>query len=212
MLYLSDLFDLEQTEHGELFQGVNYLWEVLPKIEPYLLKKLSRPDEVIIGEGTKIEPGALIKGPAIIGKNCEIRQGAYLRGRVIVGNDVVVGNSSELKNCLLFNGAQVPHFSYVGDSILGYQVHLGAGVILSNIKIPPSTIKVYTLEKVYDTGLLKFGALIGDNSEIGCNSVINPGSIIGKNCIIYPLVSWRGVLNHNSIVKLRQEQEVVIKR
>lgn len=224
MLNIKDLFDLKNTEHEELFKGIKYPWEVLPKIEDYLKEKLKNQihgktvgqpyveDNVFIGEGTVIEPGVMIKGPAIIGKNCQIRHGSYLRGRVIIGDDVIVGNSSELKNSLLFNKVQVPHFSYVGDSILGYKTHLGAGVVLSNVKIPTSEIKVTTLEKVYKTGLKKFGAIIGDNCEIGCNSVLNPGSIIGKSCLLYPLISWRGVLGPNSIVKLRQNHETVAKR
>ncbi|MBU0731623.1 UDP-N-acetylglucosamine diphosphorylase [Patescibacteria group bacterium] len=210
MFNIEDYFNLEYTEHKELFQEIKHPWEVIPKIAPYLENKIGK--EVHIGEGTVVEEGAVIKGPAYIGKNCEIRTGAYLRGNVIVGDGSVIGNSTELKNCLIFNKAEIPHFNYVGDSILGYKAHLGAGAIISNVTIPMREIKVRTPEKEYATGLQKFGAIIGDNTEIGSNSVINPGSMIGRNCLIYPLVSWRGVLGDDLIVKLRQQQEVVVKK
>src|SRR5580658_5461409 len=172
MFTAADLFDLTQTEHSAIFEDCHHGWEALKKIEPYLAK-VSRQnppkrfpgasigDRVIIGEGTVVEPGAMIKGPAIIGKNCQIRHNAYIRENVIVGDDCVVGNSSELKNSLLFNGAQVPHFNYIGDSILGHKAHLGAGVKISNIKLLAGNIEVVMEGKPFDTGLRKFGALIG---------------------------------------------------
>ena len=220
---VAELFDLAQTEHAALFDGCTYAWEALKKIEPYLAKvtKQNPPprfpgatigDRVIIGEGTIVEPGAMIKGPAIIGKNCQIRHNAYIREHVIVGDDCVVGNSSELKNVLLFNGCQVPHFNYLGDTILGYKAHVGAGVIASNLKSLPGNVTVEKDGVPFDTGLRKFGALVGDHAEIGCNSVLNPGSIIGRGAVIYPGVNWRGILPANNIAKNRQPVDVVARR
>jgi NDP-sugar pyrophosphorylase family protein len=154
----------------------------------------------------------MIKGPAIIGRNCEIRHNAYLRENVIIGDGCVVGNSSEVKNSVLFNQAVAPHFNYIGDSILGYKAHLGAGVKISNFKLVPGNIMVDWEGKPLDTGLRKFGALIGDLGEIGCNAVLNPGSIIGRNSVIYPNTNWRGILPANMIVKNKAAQEVIVKR
>jgi NDP-sugar pyrophosphorylase family protein len=219
----ADLFDLTQTEHAALFDGCNYAWEALKKIEPYLAtvpRQKTPPrfpgasigDRVLIGAGTVVEPGVLIKGPAIIGKNCQIRHNAYLRENVIIGDNCVVGNSSELKNALLFNGAQVPHFNYIGDSILGHQAHLGAGVKISNLKMFPGNIEVELDGVPTDTGLRKFGALLGDHAEAGCNAVLNPGSILGRGAVVYPNVFWRGILPANMIAKNKAEIEVVVKR
>jgi NDP-sugar pyrophosphorylase family protein len=217
----ADLFDLSQTEHGSIFDGCEYAWEALKKIPAYLEKHL-RPalrnrcqgvayigERVFIGEGTVVEDGVMIKGPAIIGRNCEIGHNAYLREQVIVGDNCVVGNSSELKNALLLNQAKVPHFNYVGDSILGFKAHLGAGVKISNLKIVPGNVLVEHEGKSFDTGLRKFGALLGDHTEIGCNTVLNPGSIVGRGSVIYPNVNWRGVLPPNRIVKNKARLEVV---
>ena len=223
MFTAAELFDLTQTEHAALFEGCTYAWEALNKIAPYLAKVprqnppprfpgASIGDRVLIGAGTVVEPGALIKGPAIIGKNCQIRHNAYIRENVLIGDNCVVGNASELKNALLFNGAQVPHFNYVGDSILGYQTHLGAGVICSNLKSLPGNVTIMVDQKSLDTGLRKFGALIGDGAEVGCNSVLNPGSILGRGAIVYPGVNWRGVLPASSIAKNKAEVEVVLRR
>ncbi len=241
----AELFDLAQTEHAALFDGCNYAWEALKKIEPYLTKVTKQNlssrfpgaiigERVLIGEGTVIEPGAMIKGPAIIGKNCQIRHNAYIRENVIIGDDCLIGNSCELKNALLFNGAQVPHFNYIGDSILGHRAHTGAGVICSNLKSLPGNVMVASCRlqvegsknvaaeqlatsnqqpaTTLDTGLRKFGALIGDGAEVGCNSVLNPGSILGRGAIIYPGVNWRGFLPENNIAKNRAKIEVVVKR
>ncbi|HSY17530.1 MAG TPA: DapH/DapD/GlmU-related protein [Candidatus Acidoferrales bacterium] len=221
MLFTAEyLFDLKHTEHAAIFDGCTYAWEALKKIEPYLAKitRQNPPprfpgatigDRVIIGAGTVVEPGAMIKGPAIIGKNCQIRHNAYIRENVIIGDDCVVGNASELKNALLFNGAQVPHYNYIGDSILGYKAHLGAGVICSNLKsLPGNVIVMPKASPSIDTGLRKFGALIGDGAEVGCNSVLNPGSILGRGAIIYPGVNWRGVLPANKIAKNKAQIEV----
>src|ERR1041384_643234 len=202
----SDLFDLTQTEHVAIFDGCEHAWDALKKIKDYVAKNV-RPelrnkcdgrawigDHVFIGEGTVLEDGVMIKGPAIIGKNCQIRHNAYLREDVIIGDGCVVGNSCEFKNSLLFNNAQVPHFSYVGDSILGYKAHLGAGVKISNLKLTPGNIAVEWQKKTIDTGLRKFGAMIGDHAEVGCNAVLNPGTVLGRQSLVYPNTSWRGVL------------------
>ncbi len=208
-----DLFDLTQTNHARLFAGTTYGWEVLPLIAEYVAQQTSStPQHMIVGEGTVIEPGATINGPAIIGKNCIIRAGAYIRENVIIGDNCVIGHASELKHVLLFNDVFVPHFNYVGDSILGYKAHLGAGVVLSNFKSFNDTIRVQWNDHVHDTGLEKFGALIGDHVEIGSNAVCNPGTIIGRRSIIYPLALVRGTVAADLIVKVRQTQEIVDRR
>jgi NDP-sugar pyrophosphorylase family protein len=209
----ADFLDLKETSHASLFDGTLQAWEVLPKLAHYFDshfvpgnhgRVIGHPvigDRVYIGEGTVIEPGAYIKGPAWIGPKCQIRHGAYLRENVIVGAGSVIGNSSEIKNSILFNGCQVPHFNYVGDSILGSKVHLAAGVIVSNLKLNGDFITLRVGHHVLATGLRKFGALIGDGAEVGCNAVLNPGSIIGRGSLIYPGVAWRGILPANSIAK-----------
>jgi NDP-sugar pyrophosphorylase family protein len=220
----ADLFDLSQTEHAAIFDGCQFAWDALKKIEGYLAANL-KPDlrntcegrayigeKVFIGEGTVVEDGVMIKGPAIIGNNCKIRHNAYIRENVIVGDGCVVGNSTEIKNSLLFNGAQAPHYNYVGDSILGHQAHLGAGVKISNYKLFPGNIEVEKDGVPFDTGLRKFGALLGDGVEVGCNAVLNPGSIVGRGAVIYPNVFWRGILPANMIAKNKAEIAVVVKR
>jgi UDP-N-acetylglucosamine diphosphorylase / glucose-1-phosphate thymidylyltransferase / UDP-N-acetylgalactosamine diphosphorylase / glucosamine-1-phosphate N-acetyltransferase / galactosamine-1-phosphate N-acetyltransferase len=219
-----DLFDLTQTEHAALFDGCQYAWEALKRIESYLAAHL-RPklhnrcegvafigEKVFIGPGTVVEDGAMIKGPAIIGRNCQIRHNAYLREAVIIGDHCVVGNSCELKNAVLFNHAVAPHFNYIGDSVLGYRAHLGAGVVLSNVKSLPGHVTVEVEGKPFDTGLRKFGALVGDDAEIGCNAVLNPGSVIGRGSMVYAGVNWRGVLAARQVVKNRTALEVVPRR
>jgi NDP-sugar pyrophosphorylase family protein len=202
MFRTEDYLDLSQFAFPELFDGCEDVWVALKKITGFLKGK-----EVLTGKGTVIEKGATIKGPAIIGRDCEIRANAYIRENVIVGDGCVLGNACEFKNAVLFNGCQVPHFNYVGDSILGHKAHLGAGVILSNFKSTAGNVKV----EGADTGLRKFGAIIGDGADIGCNCVLNPGSIIGRRSVLYPNVLWRGVCPADSIVKLRQQQEIVIR-
>jgi NDP-sugar pyrophosphorylase family protein len=197
-----DLLDLSQFQFPELFDGCEFAWDALRKIADFV------KEGKVVGKGTVIEEGATIKGPAIIGRDCEIRANAYIRGNVIVGDGCVLGNACEFKNCVLFNGCQVPHFSYVGDSILGHKAHLGAGVILSNVKSVPGNVQV----EGKDTGLRKFGAIIGDGADIGCDCVLNPGSIIGRNSILYPNISWRGMCPANSIVKLLQQQQVITRK
>jgi len=217
----ADFFDLSQTQHGSIFEGCEHAWEALKKIKDYLLANL-RPalhhrcegdafigPQVFIGEGAVVEHGAMIKGPAIIGRNCEIRHNAYIRDQVIIGDHCVIGNSCEVKNSMLFNHAVAPHFNYIGDSILGYKAHLGAGVKISNFKLVPQNVMVESDGKRIDTGLRKFGALLGDFTDIGCNAVLNPGSVIGRGSILYPNTNWRGILGPNMIVKNKAAQEVV---
>jgi NDP-sugar pyrophosphorylase family protein len=217
----ADLFDLSQTAHAAIFEGCAFAWEALKNLKAHLRANLKPglhnkcqgvayigPD-VFIGEGTVVEDGVMIKGPAIIGSNCEIRHGAYIREDVIIGDDCVIGNSCEFKHSILFNGAKVPHFSYVGDSIFGHLAHLGAGVKISNVKLMPGNVIVQIDGKTYDTGLRKFGALLGDNTDVGCNSVLNPGSILGRGSMVYPNTNWRGVLPPNMIAKNKAAIEVV---
>ena len=224
MFKAADLFDLSQTEHAAIFDGCQYAWEALKKIEGYLAANLKPAlhnkcegvafigEKVFIGEGTMVEDGAMIKGPAIIGRNCQIRHNAYIREQVLIGDGCVVGNSCELKNALLFNGCQVAHFNYVGDSILGHKAHLGAGANLSNYKAFPGNVTVEVDGKPFDTGLRKFGALLGDGCDLGCNAVLNPGSIVGRGAVIYPGVNWRGILPANMIAKNKAHIEVVVRR
>jgi len=220
----ADLFDLTKTEHAAIFDGCQYAWAALKKIEGYIAANL-KPGlrnqcegaafigkNVFIGEGTVVEDGVMIKGPAIIGRNCSIRHNAYIRENVIIGDNCVIGNASELKNALVFNNAQIPHFNYVGDSILGYKAHIGAGVKISNVKLMPGNVEVELDGVPFDTGLRKFGALLGDGAEVGCNAVLNPGTILGRGAIVYPNVFWRGILPANMIAKNKAEIEVVVKR
>jgi NDP-sugar pyrophosphorylase family protein len=219
-----ELFDLGQTEHASLFGSLGQAWEVLPRIGDYLRDTLRAAQlgqahdqaviegDVFVGEGTVIEAGALIRGPAWIGRNCHIGHGATLRGNVIVGDDCVVGHAVELKNAVLFNGCDVPHFNYVGDSVLGHRVHLGAGAMLSNYRLIRGNVNVRTASGSLDSGLAKFGALIGDRTEIGCNAVLNPGAIIGRDCLLYPNVTFTGVLPARRLVKNKTELTVVEKR
>jgi len=220
----ADLFDLNQTEHAAIFADGKFAWDALKTIEGYLAANLKPElrnecdgrayigEKVFIGEGTVVEDGVMIKGPAIIGKHCRIRHNAYIRENVIIGDDCVVGNSTEIKNSLLFNRAAAPHYNYVGDSILGHKAHLGAGVKISNFKLFPGNIEVELDGVPFDTGLRKFGALLGDGAEIGCNAVLNPGSIVGRGAVIYPNVFWRGILPANMIAKNKAGIDVAVKR
>jgi len=224
MFQPNDLFDLTQTEHAALFDGCEFAWDALKKLKAFIEARTQTVPphaygphvfigkHVLIGEGTVIEDGAMIKGPAIIGRGCEIRHGAYIRDHVVVGDGCVIGNSSELKHSFLFNGCQVPHFNYVGDSILGHRAHLGAGVICSNLKSLPGNVTVEINGAPHDTGLRKFGAILGDRADIGCNSVLNPGTVIGRGTVMYPLTNWRGVAGPNRIVKNKAAIEVVERR
>ena len=211
---ICNLYNLEETMAKELLQQAVYPWEVLPKISEFIIylgKKLDKEkyDEVSeniwIAKTAKVAKTAYINGPAIIGENAEIRHCAFIRGNAIVGEGAVVGNSTELKNVILFNKVQVPHYNYVGDSILGYKSHMGAGSITSNVKSDKKLIVIKNGKEQIETGLKKIGAMLGDEVEVGCGSVLNPGTVIGKNTNIYPLSSVRGVVKENSIYKKQNE-------
>ena len=217
-LMLKENYNLEETIAKDLFEGVTYPWEVLPKIGAFILELGNtldpkeyekRGEDVWVAKSAKVFDSAYIHGPAIIGKNAEVRHCAFIRGNAIVGEGAVVGNSTELKNVVLFNKVQVPHYNYVGDSVLGYKAHMGAGSITSNVKSDKKLVKVHTPEGDIETGLKKFGAMIGDEVEVGCGSVLNPGTVIGKNSNIYPLSSIRKFVPANSIYK--NQGEVVTK-
>ena len=211
---IANMLDMTQTIAGELFQGKTYPWEVLPEIGDFIVKlgKTLDPDEydylegdIWIAKSAKVAPTACINGPAIIGKNTEVRHCAFIRGNAIVGEGAVVGNSTELKNVILFNKVQVPHYNYVGDSILGYKSHMGAGSITSNVKSDKKLVVVKAGDERIETGLKKFGAMLGDEVEVGCGSVLNPGTVIGSHSNIYPLSSVRGFVPAHSIYKRQGE-------
>ena len=211
---IEKLLDLKETMAAELFEGKTYPWEVLPEIKDFILKlgKTLDPDEyeyregdIWIAKSAKIAPTACINGPAIIGKDTEVRHCAFIRGNAIVGEDCVVGNSTELKNVVLFNCVQVPHYNYVGDAVLGYKSHMGAGSICSTVKSDKQLVVVKDGEEKIETGLKKFGAMLGDHVEVGCGSVLNPGTVIGRNSNIYPLSPVRGCVPADSIYKSRTE-------
>jgi UDP-N-acetylglucosamine diphosphorylase / glucose-1-phosphate thymidylyltransferase / UDP-N-acetylgalactosamine diphosphorylase / glucosamine-1-phosphate N-acetyltransferase / galactosamine-1-phosphate N-acetyltransferase len=209
-LMIKSLFDLKETIAADVFNGCIYPWEVLSKIKSEILRigsTLSSEEYEKIGEdvwiarSAKVAPTASITGPAIIGKDAEVRHCAFIRGSAIIGEGAVVGNSTELKNVLLFNKVQVPHYNYVGDSILGYKAHMGAGSITSNVKSDKSLVIVNSGDLKIETGLKKFGAILGDYVEVGCNSVLNPGTVIGRSANVYPLSSVRGYVAEASIYK-----------
>lgn len=213
-LTIKELYSLEETIAKDLFEGATYPWEVLPKISQFILELgASLPEEdytkvgedVWIAKSAKVFDSAYIHGPAIIGKEAEVRHCAFIRGNAIVGEGAVVGNSTELKNVILFNKVQVPHYNYVGDSILGYKAHMGAGSITSNVKSDKKLVVVKTPEGNIETGIKKFGAMVGDCVEVGCGSILNPGSLVGKNTNIYPLSSVRGYVPADSIYKKQGE-------
>ncbi len=211
-----ELFDCNTPLVQELFDGAEYPWEMLPQIKGHIQRLIEAglpgftmlKEGVWVGEGVTIAPTATIEAPAIIGAGTEIRPGAYLRGNVICGKDCVIGNSSELKNCILLEHVQVPHYNYVGDSILGNHAHMGAGSICSNLKSDGKAVVIHG-ETDYETGLRKIGGILADGADIGCGCVINPGTVIGKNTSVYPLTSLRGVYPEDSIVK---SQDCVVKR
>lgn len=209
-----NLYNLDETIAKELLEKSTYPWEVLQNIEEYILQlgeKLNKEEYEKVGENVwiartaKIAPTAYINGPAIIDKEAEIRHCAFIRGNAIVGQGAVVGNSTELKNVILFNKVQVPHYNYVGDSILGYKAHMGAGSITSNVKSDKKLVVIKNGKEKIETNRKKVGAMLGDNVEIGCGSVLNPGTVIGKNSNIYPLSSVRGVIPDNSIYKNKND-------
>lgn len=239
MLHARDFFDLSQTQFADLFDETTYVWEALNRISGYVLERLERdlkpnssqyaypPSTVIvgdvhIGEGTRIDPGVFIEGPTIIGKNCELRQGAYIRGNVLMDDGAILGHTSELKNTVMLRDAHAPHFSYLGDSLLGARVNLGAGTKLSNLAVTsakdPATNKRPTIVieaegQRYDTGLVKMGAILGDDVQLGCNSVANPGTLVGPRTLVYALVSLaKGYYPPDRVIKLRQQWEITERR
>lgn len=210
---IAKMFDLNQTIAAKLFEGATYPWEVLPKIGAFIIElgntlsadEYDKPaEDVWVAKDAIVAPTAYIHGPAIIGHGAEVRHCAYIRGNAIVGEGAVVGNSTELKNVVLFNKVQVPHYNYVGDSILGYKSHMGAGSITSNVKSDKTLVVIHAKENI-ETGLKKMGAILGDNVEIGCGSVLNPGTVIGSNTNVYPLSSVRGFIPAGSIYKKQGE-------
>lgn len=213
-LKIQNLFSLQNTVAREIFEGKTFPWEILPQLKSFILelgKSLpeeefeTRGDGIWIHKTAKVFPSAYITGPAIIDKDAEIRHCAFIRGGVIVGKGAVVGNSTELKNSLLFDKVQVPHYNYIGDSVLGFMAHLGAGAVTSNVKSDKTNVTVNFCGQKIPTALRKFGAAVGDNVEVGCGSVLNPGSVIGKNSNLYPLSMVRGYVPENSIYKNRNE-------
>lgn len=218
-LTVNELYDLNETIAKDIFDDVTYPWEVLPKIGDFIVelgKTLSKEEydqveeNVWIAKSANVFPSAYIHGPAIIGKDAEVRHCAFIRGNAIVGEGAVVGNSTELKNVILFNKVQVPHYNYVGDSVLGYKAHMGAGSITSNVKSDKKLVVVKIPEGGIETGRKKFGAMLGDEVEVGCGTVLNPGSVVGRHTNIYPLSSVRGYVPAGSIYK--RQGEVVEKR
>ena len=207
---IKNLYNLDETIAKKIFDGATYPWEVLPKINDFIIELGNTldpeeydkvGDDVWIAKSATVAPTAYIHGPAIIGKNAEIRHCAFIRGKAIVGEGAVVGNSTELKNVILFNNVQVPHYNYVGESILGYKSHMGAGSITSNVKSDKSNVTIRYEGDLIETGLKKMGAILGNYVEVGCNSVMNPGTIIGSNTNVYPLSMIRGYIPKGSIYK-----------
>lgn len=219
MLTIQEMYDLKETIAADLFDGAVYPWELLPKIKEFILKLgenldsdvyEKRGEDIWVAKSAKIAPTACLNGPLIVDEEAEIRHCAFVRGSAIVGKGAVVGNSTELKNVILFNKVQVPHYNYVGDSILGYKAHMGAGSITSNVKSDKTLVVIKNGEEQVETGLKKVGAMLGDNVEVGCNSVLNPGTVIGRNSNVYPTSCVRGVVPANSIYK--KNDEIVGKR
>lgn len=210
MYKTTELFDLEHTLAKEYLAQFEYPWEALPGIKDFIIElgKTLDPEEykevsehVWVHRSAQVFPSAYLGAPCIIGAETEVRHCAFIRGSALVGNNCVVGNSVELKNVILFDNVQTPHYNYVGDSILGYKSHMGAGSITSNVKSDKKLVVVHDQEENYETGIKKFGAMLGDYVEVGCNSVLNPGTIIGRNSSIYPTSCVRGVVPENSIYK-----------
>lgn len=213
---ISTLFDLSAFEYAEIFDGCEYPWQVLEKIHPYILQSrklgkievgipegahLLNPETISIGKGTVIEPGAYIKGPCLIGENCTIRQGAYIRGDVIAGNHCVIGHDSEVKNSIFLNKANAAHFAYVGDSVLGNRTNLGAGSKLANLRIDHREVTIWFFGEKYTSGRKKCGAMLGDDTHIGCNSVANPGVVCCKNVKCHPCINFGGFIPENAIIR-----------
>ncbi len=215
---IKNLFDLDKTIAKDLFEGAVYPWEVLPKIKEFIVKLGNtldpeiyekRGEDIWVAKSAKVAPSAYLGGPLIICENAEIRHCAFIRGSAIVGAGAVVGNSTELKNAVLFDGVQVPHYNYVGDSILGYKAHTGAGAITSNLKSDKKLVTVMCDGEKVETGVKKFGAMLGDFADIGCNSVLNPGTVVGRGTRVYPLSMVRGYVPEHSIYKNRNEVVII---
>jgi len=213
-LRIKDLYDLKETIAKDLFEGLVYPWEALPKIGAFIIalgesldsKEYEKTDDCVwIAKTAKVAKSASINGPAIIGKDAEVRHCAFIRGNAIVGEGAVVGNSTELKNVVLFNKVQVPHYNYVGDSILGYKAHMGAGSITSNVKSDKKLVTIKVEGETIETGLKKFGAMLGDQVEVGCNSVLNPGTVVGRDSNVYPLSAVRGFVKANHVFKKQND-------
>ncbi len=211
---IESMYELKETIAAELFAGITYPWEALSKISSFITALGSRLDSsryeqlaetIWVAKSAKVAPTACLNGPLIVDEEAEIRHCAFIRGSAVVGRGSVVGNSTELKNVILFNGVQVPHYNYVGDSILGYKSHMGAGSITSNVKSDKTLVVVKNGNEKIETGLKKFGAMLGDFVEVGCNSVLNPGTVVGRNTNIYPLSMVRGVIPAGSIYKNKNE-------
>ncbi len=217
IVFPETLFELTRFEHRELFDGGIYVWEALPRLEEYVAGSVASSSsstsahvmqgatvgaDVTLGENVVVEPYAFVKGPAIIGDGTEIRNGAYVRDHAVIGRNCIIGHATEVKHSILMDGVSVSHWNYVGDSILGFDVNLGAGTILSNKKIVKTDIIIRDLNgNPYATGQQKLGAIIGDGTQVGCNAVLNPGALLGKRCLVYPLVSVRGTHPNNRLIK-----------
>jgi UDP-N-acetylglucosamine diphosphorylase / glucose-1-phosphate thymidylyltransferase / UDP-N-acetylgalactosamine diphosphorylase / glucosamine-1-phosphate N-acetyltransferase / galactosamine-1-phosphate N-acetyltransferase len=215
LFHASQFFDLSQYSHTPLFDDCQYVWEAILKIDTYLknyaLGKIEaiipegaflvKPELISIGEGTVVEPGVYIRGPCVIGKNCTIRHGAYLRGGVVVGDNCVIGHTTEVKQSIFLNNTNAAHFAFLGETILGNQVNLGAGTKCANLKLDHQEIVIRHEGHLFRTGMKKLGAIIGDYSQLGCNAVTNPGAILGKNVFSYPSLNFGGVVPANSIIK-----------
>ena len=210
VLKISDLYSLEHTIAAEIFEGKTYPWEILGELKSFIVKLgqsldpekfIKRGEDIWIAKSATIFDSAYIAGPCIIDEGAEVRHCAFIRGSAIIGKNAVVGNSTEVKNALVFDNVQIPHYNYVGDSVLGYKSHMGAGSITSNVKSDKTLVVVKSKDEKIETGLKKFGAMLGDFVEVGCGSVLNPGTVIGKNSNIYPLSSVRGVVPADSIYK-----------
>ena len=210
---INELFDIESLWFGALFEGLEHPWEALKLIAEYIrtcskASFVELTDGVFVGKDVKLHSTAVINAPCIIGDGTEIRPSAYIRGGVITGRSCVIGNSTELKNCILMDRVQLPHYNYVGDSVLGNHTHMGAGSICSNLKSNGTNVVIHSNEEI-ETNLRKLGAILGDGADVGCNCVLNPGTVIGRNTTVYPLTSVRGVVPANSIVKAT---DIIVKK
>lgn len=218
-------FDLSHFEHKELFTGVRWVWQALEHLKGYLatlpLGKIEHvetsyaylvhPELISIGEGTIIEAGAYIRGPCVIGKNCHIRHGAYIRGDVLIGNNCVVGHTTELKHCILLNHARAAHFAFVGDSILGNDVNLGAGTKCANLRLDDQPVQVRHAGELLSTNMRKFGSILGDSVQLGCNVVVNPGTLIGKKSKCFPSLNIGGCIPSDSLIKPAKKMYEIVK-